>query len=53
MTGTLVVEAGGGQGRSRSSEPATGSQRGGDHENSQHRTTAPGRENTGGSSNGY
>jgi plastocyanin len=53
MTGTLVVEAGGGeQGRSRSSEPATGSQRGGDHDK-QHRTTAPGRENTGGSSDGY
>jgi plastocyanin len=55
MTGTLVVETGGGeQGRSRSSEPATGSQRGGDHDSSrQHQTTAPGRENTGGSSDGY
>ncbi len=55
MTGTLVVEAGGGeQGRSRSSEPGTGSERGGDHDNSgQHPTKAPGRENTGGSSDGY
>jgi plastocyanin len=61
MTGTLIVEAeGGDQARSRSSEPATGSQRdggssGGDHDSSrQHQqTTAPGRENTGGSSDGY
>jgi plastocyanin len=53
MTGTLVVEAGGGeQGRSRSSEPATGSQRGGDHDNRQHQTTAPDREK-GSSSDGY
>ncbi len=59
MTGTLVVEAGGGQGKSRSSEPAAGSERGGSsgggHGGSgQHQSTAPGRESTsGGSSNGY
>jgi plastocyanin len=60
MTGTLVVEGGGGnaQSRSRSSEPTTGSQRGGsaggEHDSGrQHQTTAPGRENTGGSSDGY
>jgi plastocyanin len=59
MTGTLIVDAGGGQGRSRSSEPAMGSQRsggsGGEHGGSgQHQSTAPGRENpSGGSSNGY
>ncbi|WP_212612389.1 cupredoxin domain-containing protein [Pseudonocardia hierapolitana] len=56
MTGTLIVEAGaGGQGGSRSSEPATGSQRGGGHDSSgQHESTAPERENTGGgSSDGY
>jgi plastocyanin len=56
MTGTLIVEAGaGGQGGSRSSEPATGSQRGGGHDGSgQHQSTAPGRESTsGGSSDGY
>jgi plastocyanin len=58
MTGTLIVEAnGGGQGRSRSSEPTTGSQRGGsggEHGGSgQHESTAPGRDKTGGSSNGY
>lgn len=59
MTGTLIVEGNGGeQSRSRSSEPATGSQRGsssgGDHDSSQqHQTTAPGRANTGGSSDGY
>jgi len=59
MTGTLIVEGNGGeQGRSRSSEPTGGSQRGGgssgDHNGSQqHQSTAPGRENTGGSSDGY
>jgi plastocyanin len=54
MTGTLIVEADGGQGGSRSSEPATGSQRGGDHNGSGHKSTGPGRENTGGgSSDGY
>lgn len=56
MTGTLIVEAGAGeQGRSRSSEPATGSQRGGDHGGSgKSQSTAPGRENpSGGSSDGY
>jgi plastocyanin len=57
MTGTLIVEGNGGgeKGRSRSSEPANGSQRGSDHDNSrQHETTAPGRENpSGGSSDGY
>jgi plastocyanin len=56
MTGTLVVEAGaGGQGGSRSSEPATGSQRGSGHDSSdRHQPTAPGRENAGGgSSDGY
>jgi plastocyanin len=57
MTGMLIVEGnGGGQGRSRSSEPTMGSQRGGsggDHNGSQpHQTTAPGRD-TGGSSDGY
>jgi plastocyanin len=54
MTGTLIVEGDGGeQGRSRSSEPTTGSQRGGDHNGSQqHQTPAPGRD-TGGSSDGY
>jgi plastocyanin len=51
MTGMLIVEGSGGeQGRSRSSEPAAGSQRG-DHDSS--RTTAPGRDSMGGSSNGY
>jgi plastocyanin len=51
MTGTLIVEAdGGGQGRSRSSEPTNGSQRGG---SGQHHSTAPGRDGTGGSSDGY
>jgi plastocyanin len=55
MTGTLIVEAnGGGQGRSRSSEPTSGSQRGGSGgEHGQHQSTAPGRDGTGGSSNGY
>jgi hypothetical protein len=57
MTGTLIVEAdGGGQGRSRSSEPATGSQRGGSGEqggSGQHHSTTPGRDGTGGSSDGY
>jgi plastocyanin len=54
MTGTLIVEAGGGQGGSRSSEPANGSQRGGDHNGSGHQSTGPGREDSGGgSSNGY
>jgi plastocyanin len=51
MTGVLIVEGGGGeQGRSRSSEPSAGSQRG-DHDGSP--STAPGRDDMGGSSNGY
>jgi plastocyanin len=54
MTGTLIVEADGGEGGSRSSEPATGSQRGSDHNGSGHQSTAPGRDKTGGgSSDGY
>jgi plastocyanin len=55
MTGTLIVDAGGGQGRSRSSEPAMGSQHSGEHGGSgEHQSTTPGRENpSGGSSDGY
>ena len=62
MTGTLIVEGagkGGDQGRARSSEPTTGSERGGagtsggDHSRQQHDTTAPSRGDTGGSSDGY
>ncbi|WP_345604846.1 cupredoxin domain-containing protein [Pseudonocardia adelaidensis] len=46
MTGTLIVEGGGGeQGRSRSS--------GGNDSSRQHATMAPGRDGMGGSSNGY
>jgi plastocyanin len=63
MTGTLTVEGagdrGGDQGRARSSEPSTDSQRsdssGGEHggNGQQHDTTAPGRANPNGSSDGY
>lgn len=45
MTGMLIVEGSGGQGRSRSS--------GDDGNTRQHQSTAPGRDGTGGSSNGY
>jgi plastocyanin len=62
MTGTLVVEGGAGdRGRSRSTEPDTESRRGGaggsggehDDSRSQHQTTAPGRADPNGSSDGY